>query len=174
MISGLPADKRARVRFGPVLTKQWTDSHGGDYERFDPGPTVGDFFGVDSYVSSNIEGDCVMPGDVDGKWRADWIRGLHAEVKSWRRGGPGWTQPWSFAGWIWWNDSGKGTGEVPQIGQRRDFPLHLRSNPKGSSGPDSSGRRRWMSEAVPLPAPAAPLTAYNEIWRAENSEPLPA
>jgi hypothetical protein len=197
---------RKRLRFGPVLTKQYTESNGGnDYGKYDPGPAVGDFFGVDAYVSSNIGNDVVtydtlprareflahirrypdgvhdarprlfpelgligMPADIDGKWRADWIREVHAELKSWRPGAPGWTQPWSFAGWIWWNESGANTGEVPQIGPARDFPLHLRSLPLGMWR-DGQARAHWRSRSVPIePIPAAPVKAYNAIWQAEN------
>jgi hypothetical protein len=102
-----------------------------------------------------------MPSDVDGAARAAWIRAVHAELASWDRAETGWV----MLGWIWWNSLGKATGEVAQVGQRRDFPLHLRTAPRGS-GRGAGG----AAEAVELPGnPPAPVAAYNEIWAAEQT-----
>lgn len=97
-----------------------------------------------------------MPDDTDGTARAAWITAVNAEVKTW---GPAVTG-WSFLGWIWWHATGKATGEVAVIGQRRDFPLHLRTVDANT--------------AVVLPGnPPAPVAAYGAAWKAENTTPLP-
>lgn len=206
MIKALPASTRSRVRFGPVLTKQWTEggaSKGNnDYSKYDPStPTeiVGDFLGIDSYVFTNISNDVVkpatlptpatflqhikaysytggpsdtrmrifpelgligMPDDTTGSVRATWLQGVHDEVKTWKVGQSGWTKPWSFAGWVWWNTEGKATGEVPRVGQRRDFPLHLRTvdATKAETLPNQAGQTQ-----------PAPVVTYNAIWTAENT-----
>lgn len=46
----LPANIRAKTRFGPIQTKQWTENNGRSYAEYDPG--IGDFWGVDAYVNS--------------------------------------------------------------------------------------------------------------------------
>lgn len=204
MIKALPAATRAKVKFGPVLTKQWTEDSGKgnfDYSKYDPGPTVGDFFGVDSYVLTLTAGAAVspstmpnpvaflatikaysngssdtrarffpelgligMPADTNGSARAGWLQGIHNEVKTWKVGTGGWTKPWSFGGWCWWNTEGKATGEVPGVGQRRDFPLHLRTvdATKAVTIPNQSGKTQ-----------PAPVVTFNEIWTLENSGVTP-
>lgn len=94
-----------------------------------------------------------MPADTDGAARAAWIRGVHDEVSTWRRGMPGWGQPWSFLGWIWWNQQGKNTGKVAVIGGRRDFPLDDRTVDR-----DTVAKLR----------PPKPLNAFNAIWSAQE------
>lgn len=211
MVQALPAAIRARVKFGPVLTKQWTeDAAKGnfDYSKYDPGPTVGDFFGIDSYVLSKIGSGVVnsstlptptaflstikayrngstdvrdrifpelgvvgFPADTDGSVRAGWIQGVHNELKTWTAASRG----WNFAAWIWWHQSGKATGEVPDIGQARDFPLHLRSVPDPSkTTTDSDGKTHWVSNPVTLPNQSgktqpAPVVTWNAIWTTENT-----
>lgn len=97
-----------------------------------------------------------MPDDTDGTARAAWITAVNAELKTWVPAVTG----WSFLGWIWWHATGKATGEVLTIGQRRDFPLHLRTVDGNT--------------AVVLPgSPPAPVAAYNAAWSAENTTPLP-
>jgi hypothetical protein len=102
-----------------------------------------------------------MPDDADGTARADWIRGIHTETSRW---GPD-TTGWEFIGWIWWHATGKATGVVNRIGQRRDFPLHLRAQP-GTAAP-------WDdASAVVLPGrPPAPVVAFNQVFAAENTPP---
>ncbi len=101
-----------------------------------------------------------MPDDVDGSARAAWIRGIYDEVKTW---GPD-TTGWRWLGMIWWNSPGKATGQVYAIGQRRDFPLNLRTAPGYSR--DAGGA---AATAVQLPGdPPAPVAAYNELFTAEN------
>ena len=68
-----------------------------------------------------------MPADRDGSARAAWIRGVFDEVSTWQAGRPGWRQPWSFGGLIWWNEKGRNTGWVAEIGERRDFELDQRT-----------------------------------------------
>lgn len=208
MIQALPTAIRARVKFGPVMTKQWVEggsSKGNnDYSIYDPGPAVGDFFGVDSYVLSNI-GNAVVnsstlpnpvtwlsvikayrntsadtrprffpelgvigfPADTTGTVRANWLQGVHNELKTWTAASRG----WDFTGWIWWNTSGKATGEVPDIGQARDFPLHLRSVPdpaQTTTGAD--GVTHWFSHPETLPGtPPPPVATFNSIWSTENT-----
>lgn len=95
-----------------------------------------------------------MPDDPDGTARAAWIRAVYAEVKSWDPAELG----WKFTAMIWWNSTGKATGQVAQIGQRRDFPLHLRTDP-GAGSPT----------AVTLPgSPPAPVAAFNDLFAGEN------
>jgi hypothetical protein len=202
MIQGLPAGIRSRVKFGHVLTKQWTEGGAAkgnnDYSKYDTG--LGDFLGIDSYVLTNAGGDVVtpttlvtptnflqhikgyagppgdtrprifpelgligMPDDLTGAARAAWLQGVHNEVKTWRVGQSGWTKTWSFEGWVWWNTEGKATGEVPRVGQRRDFPLHLRTvdATKAETLPNQAGQTQ-----------PAPVVTFNAIWTAENSPPV--
>jgi hypothetical protein len=97
-----------------------------------------------------------MPADTTGVGRAQWIASVYAELKTWTPAVTG----WSFLGWIWWHAAGKATGVVAVIGQRRDFPLHLRTVDENT--------------AVVLPGnPPAPAAAFNAAWKAENTTPLP-
>ncbi len=105
-----------------------------------------------------------MPADVDGTVRAAWIRGVYEQLRGW---GPASTG-WEFLGFIWWHATGKATGQVHQIGQRRDFPLHQRTVP-GTAAP-------WTDATVEtLPGrPAKPVAAFNDVFRAENpAQPSP-
>jgi hypothetical protein len=210
MIEKLPPATRAKVRFGHVLTKQWTedDAKGKfNYGLYDTG--IGDFLGNDAYVLSNTGGTVVtptsvpspveflkhfkaykyvhptntsyvdkrprifpelgligMPDDLDGMSRANWLRGVHAELQKWRAGQPGWSQPWNFEAWLWWNTEGKATGDVPRIGNRRDFPLHMRTTGAGTTADPYKGVDLPNQTGKTQPAP---VVAYNEIWTAENS-----
>jgi hypothetical protein len=198
MINSLPSTIRNKVKAGPILTKQWTESSATgkgnfDYSTYDPG--TGDFFGVDSYVSTGTSSTVItvgtlpapatwlsyikaykfnvsdtrprlfpelgvigMPDDTTGSGRAAWIQALHNEVKTWKAGQPGWTQPWDFTGWVWWNQQGKATGNVAVVGLRRDFPL--------------DDRTVDASTAVKL-VPPLPLNKFNEIWALENGQTPP-
>ncbi len=100
-----------------------------------------------------------MPADTDGSARAAWIQSVYDEVKTWKAGQPGWTQPWDFAGWVWWNQEGKATGAVQTVGQRRDFPLDERTV-------DSS-------TAVKL-VPPLPLNKFNTLIATEHGTTPPA
>lgn len=105
-----------------------------------------------------------MPDDTDGAARAAWIRGVYRLVRAW---GPD-TTGWLFLGMLWWNSPGKATGVVAQIGQRRDFPLSMRTVPAMA--------RSGTAEAtgVTLPGtPPAPVAAYNAIFAAEQPIPEP-
>ncbi|GIF19970.1 hypothetical protein BJ973_002125 [Actinoplanes tereljensis] len=54
-ITELPADKRKRVKAGPVLTLQWIeDANKGkhDYGQYDPGPEFSDLYAIDMYMNS--------------------------------------------------------------------------------------------------------------------------
>src|SRR4051794_23252929 len=67
MIQGLPANIRAKVRCGPVLTKTWTESSASgkgnfNYGLYDPG--VGDWFAVDMYVSTGSASAVVTPSTL--------------------------------------------------------------------------------------------------------------
>lgn len=120
-----------------------------------------------------------MPADTDGTARATWIQGVYDQVKVMKVGESGWTQPWSFAGLIWWNQIGKATGEVKDIGQARDFPLHLRSVPDPSktyTTTDGNGvvTTHWISNPVTLPgSPPAPVATFNAIFTTENGSTTP-
>jgi hypothetical protein len=105
-----------------------------------------------------------MPEDLDGAARAGWIRGIHTVTRSWTPAGTG----WKFLGFIWWNSEGKATGLVAEIGQRRDFPLHLRTAPAFGK---TAGA---LATAVTLPGnPPLPVAAYNAIFQAENPVTVP-
>lgn len=97
-----------------------------------------------------------MPDDLDGSARAAWIRGVHERLATWRPGAPGWNRPWTFLGWIWWNQEGKNTGWVDRIGGRRDFPLDERSVDE---------------HTVVKLRPPKPLDAFNAIWAAQHRRP---
>lgn len=100
-----------------------------------------------------------MPDDLDGTARANWITGLYNEVRTW---GPAITG-WSFSGFLWWHATGAATGVVYQIGQRRDFPLHLRTV-AGTAGANYAD-----SYAVQLVGdPPKPVAAYNAVFAIEN------
>lgn len=94
-----------------------------------------------------------MPDDLDGSVRAGWIKGLHEEVSTWHPGVPGWKRPWSFLGWIWWNQEGKNTGHVDLIGGRRDFALDDRT---------------VDAHTVVKLNPPKPLQMFNALWKAEH------
>jgi hypothetical protein len=109
-----------------------------------------------------------MPDDPDGTARAGWIRGNYQLVKTWDPAVLG----WKFIGMIWWNSAGKATGEVAQIGQRRDFPLSQRTLPAPAVG--FAAGSSAAATAVVLPGdPPAPVAAFNSIFIAENP-PTPA
>jgi len=100
-----------------------------------------------------------MPDDLDGTARANWITGLYNEVRTWGTATTGWT----FAGFLWWHATGAATGVVYQIGQRRDFPLHLRTV-AGTAAANYAD-----SYAVQLVGdPPKPVAAYNAVFTAEN------
>jgi hypothetical protein len=100
-----------------------------------------------------------MPDDNDGTTRAAWIRAVHDLVAAWDPAQTG----WKFTAMIWWNAAGKATGEVAEIGQRRDFPLHLRTQPATARTAGAT------ATAVVLPGdPPAPVAAYNEIFLRAN------
>lgn len=111
-----------------------------------------------------------MPADPDGTARAAWMRAVHNEAASWDPTETG----WNMIGWMWWNSLGKATGEVAQIGQRRDFPLHLRTVPAASVRTESGGGVTVGVAAEQLPGdPPAPVAAYNEIWAAQRAGNTP-
>lgn len=198
MINSLPNVVRQKIKAGPVLTKQWTESSSAgkgnfDYSIYDPG--TGDFLAVDAYVNTGTSSTVVSPGtlpsvptwlsyikaykfstgdtrprlfpelgligmpdDTTGSARAAWIQSVHNELKTWKAGQPGWTQPWDFTGWAWWNQQGKATGQVAVVGQRRDFPL--------------DDRTVDANTAVKL-NPPLPLNRFNEIWAIEHGQTPP-
>jgi hypothetical protein len=53
---GLPAAIRARVKAGPIVTRQWIEGGpakgNADYGQFDPGPAVSDLYAIDMYQDS--------------------------------------------------------------------------------------------------------------------------
>jgi hypothetical protein len=109
-----------------------------------------------------------MPADTDGTARANWITAIYNEMKTWGTSTTGW--PW--LGFIWWHSIGKATGQVYQVGQRRDFPLHLRTVPGTRTGAGTTADPyQWNdSKAENLPGtPPKPLAAYNAAFTAENS-----
>ena len=199
MINTLPANIRAKVKCGPILTKTWTEDSGSgkgqfDYSKYDPG--IGDWFGVDMYVPTGTSSAVVspstlptpaafvatfkaykfsagdtrpriwpelgligMPADTDGSARANWIQGVYDQVKLMKVGAPGWTMPWSFVGFLWWNQEGKATGTVATVGQRRDFPLDERTTS--------------TTTAVKL-VPPLPMDKFNALLAAERAiDPWP-
>lgn len=199
MVQSLPANIRAKVKCGPILTKTWTENTAAgkgnnDYSLYDPG--IGDFFGVDMYVNTGSASAVVtpatlptaaaftsvfaaykhdagdtrpriwpelgligMPADTDGSARANWIQSIYDLTKTWKVGVSGWTMPWSFTGWIWWNQEGKATGTVATVGLRRDFPLDERTVDTASA-----------AKIVP----PLPLNKFNALLAAERtSDPRP-
>jgi hypothetical protein len=100
-----------------------------------------------------------MPADTDGSARAAWIQAVHDEVSTWHPEAPGWTRPWSFLGWIWWNQQGKNTGDVDVIGGRRDFALDERTVDR---------------HTVVKLRPPKPLQTFNRIWAAQHRLSPPA
>lgn len=104
-----------------------------------------------------------MPDDPDGSARAAWIRSCYQLVKSWDPAVVG----WKFIAAIWWNSAGKATGQVAEIGQRRDFPLSQRTVPAPAAG--FAAGATAAATVVQLPGnPPPPVAAFNEIFSAEN------
>ena len=98
-----------------------------------------------------------MPADTDGTARANWLQAIYNEVKTWNTG----TTHWPWLGMIWWNATGKATGTVPGVGDRRDFPLHLRTT--------GSGTTADPYRAVTIPGnPPPPVATFNAIWTDAN------
>lgn len=117
-----------------------------------------------------------MPDDTDGSARAAWLQSIYNTVKTWKVGASGWTQPWSFIGFLWWHSIGKATGEVFAIGERRDFPLHLRTvaGTRTGSGTTADPYLWDSSTVVTLPgSPPAPVATFNAIYNAENGTAIP-
>ena len=55
VIRTLPADLRAKVAAGPVVTLQWIvnpNNGNGNYQQYDPGPADSDFYAIDMYMGS--------------------------------------------------------------------------------------------------------------------------
>lgn len=51
MVNALPSTYRAKVKCGPVMTKQWTENTAGrSYATWDPG--TGDFYAIDCYLNT--------------------------------------------------------------------------------------------------------------------------
>jgi hypothetical protein len=146
--SGVTGAAAARLKVGPVLTRQWTENTAGrSYATHDPG--IGDFFGVDMYANSwtwpypdpvtfcsKVKtykynagdtrprifpelGAIGHPNDPDGSLRAAWMQGVHNELKTWTQAAQG----WPFLGWVWWNEEGKSGDTISGIGTRRWFQL---------------------------------------------------
>lgn len=145
--AGLTAPVLARVKVGPVLTRQWTENTSGrSYATHDPG--IGDFLGIDAYTNSwqprpdpvtflsRIKayrynssddrlrvlpelGDAGRPEDTDGTARAAWMQAIQDELASWTQAAQG----WPFGGWIWWNEQGKSGSTIAGMGTRRWFQL---------------------------------------------------
>lgn len=101
-----------------------------------------------------------MPTDRDGAARAEWIRAVYDEVKTWGTGRPGWKQKWDFEGFVWWQHLGTPTGDVPTIGRYRDFRLDYRIVAKTHDKPATS--KRYADD------PSLPVAAYREIIRLEH------
>lgn len=151
----LSAPIRARVKLGPVLTRQWTENTAGrSYATHDPGPIVGcDYFGVDAYANSWQ----AYPDPVTFLSRIKSYRYNTSDTRArilpelgaigrpddpdgsiratWMQGVQNelktWTQAaqgWPFLGWIWWNEQGKSGDTVAGIGTRRWFQLDRRHN----------------------------------------------
>lgn len=146
--AGVTGAAAARLKVGPILTRQWTENTSGrSYATHDPG--IGDFFAVDMYANSwtwpypdpvtflskvktykynsaDVRprifpelGAIGHPNDPDGSLRAAWLQGVQDELKTWTT----LAQGWPFLGWIWWNEEGKSGDSVAGIGTRRWFQL---------------------------------------------------
>jgi hypothetical protein len=146
--AGVTGAAAARLKVGPILTRQWTENTAGrSYATHDPG--IGDFFGVDAYVNSwqyplpnpvtflsiikgykysptdtrprilPELGAIGFPQDTDGTLRAAWMQGVQDELKTWTQAAQG----WPFVGWCWWNEEGKSGATSAGIGTRRWFQL---------------------------------------------------
>jgi hypothetical protein len=179
-VNALSAPIRAKVKVGPVLTRQWTENTAGrSYATHDPGSAWGDFFGVDMYANSwqplpdpaaftagvkayrydagDTRPRCFpelgaigYPTDTTGSARAAWMQGLQAELASWTQADQG----WPFAGWCWWNEEGKSGGATAGLGTHRWFQLDRRHNSQPYDG-DPEGGWEYLpvqgSGTVPTP-----------------------
>ncbi len=154
-INTLSAPIRAKVKVGPIQTRQWTENTAGRvYKTHDPGPIPGcDFFGIDMYPNSwqALPDPATFLATVKG-YRYD---GTDTRMRIFPElgavGYPGdgtgqaradWMQAiqdqlvtWSqavngfpFGGWCWWNAEGKSGDSVAGIGTRRWFHLDRRHN----------------------------------------------
>lgn len=151
-LATLPSPIRDKIRMGPALTKQWTESASKgnfDYQNFDPGPTFREFKGYDCYVDSgdlNTSGEVyptpssflqyIEADDADGQPKIMVEFGCINKIGDDDGSGrAAWLQAcydemitWvGFGGLIWWNDHGTpSTSSVPNIGTERYFELDLR------------------------------------------------
>ncbi|MCY1007728.1 hypothetical protein OV079_19660 [Nannocystis pusilla] len=166
MIKGLPADIRARIKCGPVLTRQATENSGGlgTYATYDPG--VGDFFGVDMYGNSWGSGGKAATSYVDPKtflakvktYDSKGRQKLFPEIgyvglpfdsdgskrAQWIEGITQELKTWSnFVGYIWWNANGKEGSSISGLGTKRYFQLDRRH-----TGTD--GSYKTLNPALPL------------------------
>jgi chitosanase len=211
-IQALPGSIRAKVKYGPVFSRQYAEkaSQGNfDYSLYDTG--VGDFFGVDMFMDSNAPGTTNaataytnpttflqyvkaykhtsidtrervfpefgatgLPFDTTGSARAAWMEAIHNQLKTWAVGQPGWTQPWSFGGWVWLNDRAYGGSTFTGMGVTRWMNLDRRHNGKtvtytgddGLSVTDPTG-------GYDLLIPPLPLQKFNALALADGITNVP-
>lgn len=148
-IQALPPQWRSRVKFGPILTKQWTENTAGrSYATYDPG--IGDFWGVDAYVNTWDLDDPNMNGGLGYPDHVAWL----SRIRSYDTGGrPKWLPELGTVSayydnddtrralWIsrvintleadtqfrlvlWWHEQGTAGSNLPYYGTARDFRLH--------------------------------------------------
>lgn len=151
-LATLPSAIRAKIRMGPALTKQWTESASKgnfNYQTFDPGPSFREFKGYDAYVDSTSlsTSSSVYPtpasflqyikadnsgGQIKVMVEFGAINKIGDDDGS---GRAAWIQAcydemasWpDFGGFIWWNDHGTpSTASITNIGTERYFELDLR------------------------------------------------
>lgn len=143
VVQGLPASLRTKVRYGAVLTRQWTENTAGrSYATYDPG--IGDFLGNDMYVNSWDStypspsafmskwlayntgtrrkvipelGAVSLPSDSNDAGRAAFINGVMSILETSSAAA-------NIRLVIWWDDQGTSGGSVPGLGTERNFRLH--------------------------------------------------
>jgi hypothetical protein len=150
-LATLPSNIRAKIRMGPALTKQWTESASKgnfNYQTFDPGPAFREFKGYDVYADSNAGSNAITSYPVPATFlqyiKADDAGGqqkVFIELgvigapfdtdgtarATWIQGIHDEAKTWgNWAGFIWWNDDGTSGGAVTGIGTARYFELDRR------------------------------------------------
>lgn len=159
-INTLSPAMRAKVKFGPIQTKQWTENTAGrSYATYDPG--IGDFWGVDAYVNTwDLDNPNAVYPDLGYPEHVSWLQ----RIRDYNTGGrPKWLpelgtvsayyddDDQNRALWIsrvmgliqadtqfqlvlWWHEEGTTGSNLPYYGTQRNFLLHERVECNSSGG----------------------------------------
>ena len=149
-LNSIPATQRAKFKFGPIQTKQWTENTAGrSYATYDPG--IGDFWGVDAYVNTwDLDQPNAVYPNLGYPDHVVWM----AKIDAYNTGGrPKWLPELGTVSayyddndqkrglWLsrvvnymeadsqyklalWWHEEGTGGSSLPYYGPTRNFRLN--------------------------------------------------